>query len=371
MATWANLPSDLLISISDRLDSLNCLRLSAVCTNWAFIIQPRLPTFPRFRLDQPIPWHLINTCNSYNNCGHTDFTFYDLTTYTAYCITSPIPFTLNGPRWIGSNFGRLVCIDDKSQLHLISPLTGDKQLLPSVKLPHDYEGNLNAYWDARRNTLKFHSHEKVILGRVSGHSSGNNNGLLLLCFFQPHGLAVLKVGDNKWTWLDLEKHYKDAIVYQGKIYAMTDDTLYCWEDEGSSFRAGKVVLTIKNSILNNFRKYLVESGGKLLMVCRNKGRGNAMNMYELDLDQGRRLLSSVKSIGDKAVFMGLDYCRIASTIGLDSAERNCIYYFDECCNDNDNKYHFLAVYNFKKKTYVRFPMNKSYPTPWFWPCDVK
>ncbi|KAF3338329.1 F-box protein [Carex littledalei] len=370
MAAWADLPSDLLISISDRLDMLSCLRISAVCTTWASIVRPRLNL-------QPIPWLLLYVRNSIKNSGHTDFTFYDLTSYTSYCITSPIPFSLDGPHWIGSNFGRLVCIDQNSQLHLISPLTGAKQLLPSVKLPHGYQGNLNTYWDAHRNTLKFHSHEKVILCQVPDHGSGNDNGLLLLCFFRPYGLAILKVGDDNWTWLDLERHYLDAIVYQGKIYAMTADTLYCWEHKGSSFRAGKVILTIRDSILNDFTKYLVESGGKVLMVCRNNkehcNHGKAMNVYELDLDQGRRLWRPVQSIGDNAIIMGLDYCRIASNIGLDSAKLNCIYYFDENCNDNIYKsFHFLLVYNCKKRKYDRFPIQKgNSPTPWFWPCYVK
>ncbi|XP_078165499.1 putative F-box protein At4g22060 [Carex rostrata] len=369
MAAWDDLPSDLLISISDRLDIFDCLRFSIVCTTWASIVRPRL--------NQPIPWLLLYVGNSKIKHGHTIFTFYDLTTYTSFYITSPIPLSLDRPHWIGSNFGRLVCMDQNSKLHLISPLSGAKQLLPSVKLPYGYQGNLNTYWDAHQNTLKFSSHEKVILCRVPDHDSGNNNGLLLLCFCRPYGLAVLKVGDDKWTWIDLERHYKDAIVYQGKIYAMTADTLYCWEHKGLNDFTGKAIITITNSILNDFSKYLVESRGKLLMVCRKiNERGNhgkAMKVYELDLDQGRRLWRRFKSIGDDAIIMGLDYCRIVSTIRLDSTQGDCIYYFDESCNNDIYKsFNFLLVYNFKKRKYDRFPIQKcTSGTPWFWPCYVK
>ncbi|KAF3331995.1 F-box protein SKIP23-like protein [Carex littledalei] len=378
MASWTDLPSDLLISISDRLDILSCLRCSAVCTTWASTIRPRLPTLPLFCLEQPIPWLLLYAGASKYDPDHTDFIFYNLTTATSYCIPSLIPFSsIERARFLGSNSGWLVCTNIKYQLHLISPLTGTKHLLPCIKRPHGYQGDLTVLWGSEGNSFNWDSLEKVIICRVNEHCSGSDTGLLLLGLFWPHGLAVLKVGDDKWTWLDLKRHYKDALIYRGKIYAMATHTLCCWKLEGCSFRAEKA-LTIRNSMLNSLTKYLVEYRGKLMMVCRDsewRNPGNKIRVYNLDLDHRDRLWSPVNNIGDNAVFIGPGYSRIASIVGLHGIQGNCIYYTDDhyahklnCCG---YRYHNSGIYNLKKGTYEPFPIDYIQPPIWFWPCDVK
>lgn len=385
MAAWADLPSDLLIEISNRLDILSCLRLSAVCTTWASTICPRLPTgtLPPFCLEQPVPWLLLDAGTSKHNPDHMDFIFYNLTTATSYCIHSSIPFSSTCyHRFLGSNSGWLVCTDLKleDQLHLISPLTGTNHLLPSVKLPHGYQGPLFNVWIPKKNTFNWNSLEKVIICQVNDNCSGSDTGLLLLGLFWPHGLAVLKVGDDKWTWLDLKRHFKDALIYRGKIYAMArlTDTLHCWNLEGCSFRAEKT-LTIRNNMLNGLTKYLVEFKGKLMMVCRDNewgnNPGNKMSVYNLDLDHRDRLWSPVNNIGENAVFIGPGYSRIVSIVGLDGIQGNCIYYTDDayahklhcigyCFNDS-------GIYNIKKGTFEPFPIDYVQPPIWFWPCQVK
>lgn len=168
-------PSDLLISISDRLDITSCLRFSAVCTTWASTLRTHLPTFPRFCLDQPIPWLILNAGTSKNNPNITDFVFYDLTTSISYNITIPISFSLDVSRWLSSNFGWLIFIDLRLQLHLISPLTGAQILLPSIKIsPGNHGLYLTNYWDAYSNISNWHLLQKVIICRVPDHSSGND-----------------------------------------------------------------------------------------------------------------------------------------------------------------------------------------------------
>ncbi|KAF3338328.1 putative F-box protein [Carex littledalei] len=363
MATWNDLPSDLLISISNRLDILSCIHFSAVCTAWSSTLRPRLPTFPRFRHDRPIPWILYGGTQKYPFIDITKFNFYDVSKDISYRITSPILLSsFYNTHWLGSNFGWLVFMDRKLQLHLISPLAGAQVLLPSIKLPHGYQGNLIDHWNTHR------CYKKVIPCRVPYHGSDSNTGLFLLCLLWPQGLAVLKVGDQKWTCLDLKRMYTDAIIYQGKIYAMTTNSLQCWELKGSSFKVGKVI-KIKNIMLNHLIKYIVETSGKLLMVCKKhlSNSGNAISVYEVDLDRRGQPVSPVKSLGDNAVFIGLGYSRIVSTVGLNGVQGDCIYYV---CNN----YNFdSGVYNLKKGTYEQFSFSYIMmdSAVWFWPCDVK
>lgn len=135
MATWEDLPSDLLISILDHLDILSCINVSSVCTTWSSTLMPRLPSFPRFRHDQPIPWLLRYTCTSEETTSITKFIFYNASTDTSHLITSPISLSsFECTHWLGSNFGWLVFMDQKLQLHLISPLAG-AQVTHQLGLP--------------------------------------------------------------------------------------------------------------------------------------------------------------------------------------------------------------------------------------------
>lgn len=371
MAAWDDLPSELLISISNCLDILSCLRFSAVCTTWASTVRPRLPTLPSFRLDQRIPWLLIYADISKYNPDHTDFTFYDLTTATSHSIHSPIPFSsFNSSYWLSSNCSWLACIDQESQLHLISSLNGVQLLLPPIKLPDGYHGKTYS-WEAQKNcSLGWDSHKKVIIFWVPDHSYGNHTGLMLLCLFCPKGLAFLKVGDDKWTWLDLENKFMDATFYQGRIYATEANNLHCWELKGSTFIAGKVRAT-RNSKFKRLKKYLVESEDKLLMVCRKEyGNKDPMSVYELHCEKSGWRYSSVKSLGDNAAFIGIGYSRLALVVGLDHTQGNCIYYTDD--DDFICKFPFnlSGVYNLKKQTFEQFSVACRSPA-WFWPCDVK
>ncbi|KAJ3699645.1 hypothetical protein LUZ61_003350 [Rhynchospora tenuis] len=353
MAGWADLPLDLLDSISNHLDVVSLIHLSAVCTSWASAIRCRLPALPSFDPDQPIPWLFLLVEPSTSNPNHSDFTFYDLNSASSYCVPSPIPYPyISGHRWLGSNNGWLALIN-WHQLHLISPLTGAHLILPSFKFPDGYQGILAHYWS--KDMTEWSTCMKVI----PCQDPDRRSGLLVLALFWPHGLAVWKDLGNKWTWLDLEQRYQDAIVYSGKIYAVAHNFLHCWELTGSSFKEWDI-RTITNRMLKPQSNYLVEFGGKLLMVCRNREwsrLSHRMSVYELDLYRRDVLWKPAESIGDHAMFLGMGYSRVASTFALYGAQGNCIYYVDddyfhsELCLEQPFPDHDSGVHNLKKKTY--------------------
>ncbi|KAJ3699652.1 hypothetical protein LUZ61_003357 [Rhynchospora tenuis] len=378
MVVWADIPSDLLNSISNRFDIVSRLRLSTVCTSWASAIRCDLPALPSFHPDQPIPWLFVRVEPSTSNPDHSDFTFYNLNTSTLYCIPSPTPYPLvHGARWLGSNNGWLAFISQQHQFHLISPLTGAHLLLPSIKLPDGFQGVLADYWVM----VAWKTCMKVILCQEPDRSSASHSGILVLALFWPHGLAMWKDSGKKWTWLNLKTRYNDAIVYDGKIYAVGHEFLHCWELTSSSLRASIWnILTISNRMPKHHANYLVEFGDKLLMICRNKEWGShshRMSVYELTFYQSGIHWRNVESIGDHTMFLGKGYSSVASTIGLDGAQGNCIYYVDDdyfyCLIGVQPPHSFndSGVQNLKKKTYEKFSVDNSPPATWFWPCDVK
>ncbi|KAJ1699152.1 hypothetical protein LUZ63_007664 [Rhynchospora breviuscula] len=379
MVVWADIPSDLLNSISNRFDIVSRLRLSTVCTSWASAIRCDLPALPSFHPDQPVPWLFLRVEPSTSNPDHSDFSFYDLNTTTLDCIPSPIPYPLvYGARWLGSNNGWLAFISQQHQLHLISPLTGAHLLLPLIKLPDGFQGVLAYYW-GNDSKVAWNTCMKVILCQEPDHSSVSHSGLLVLALFWPHGLAVWKECGDKWTWLNLKTHYNDAIVYDGKIYAVGHEVLHWWEVTGSSFRAWNI-LPISTTMPKLHANYLVQVGGKLLMICRNRewgGCGHRMSVYELNFYPNGIFWRHVESIGNHTMFLGKGYSSIASTIGLDGAQGNCIYYVDDdyfyCKIDVQPRSSFndSGVQNLKKNTYEKISLDNSPPATWFWPCAVK
>ncbi|KAJ3694670.1 hypothetical protein LUZ60_000047 [Juncus effusus] len=389
-SSWAGLQPDLLASIGNLLDAVSCLRCSAVCTSWAAALRPDLPPV---RLDQPLPWLLLSAQNLESNPTNTTFAFYDVVTRKSCRI--PIR-ALQGQRWLGSNDGWLVTVDLLCNLCLIKPLFGETLTLPSVTtiplwrglLPGNYDsdGNIDGFcgMDLKKFSRSFF--KKVIICRTPDSESG----FLVVGMFARFHLAVVKFGEKKWTLLDdLKRVYHDVIVFDGKLYAITGNSLHCWDFEGSSFGPRKKVCNIDRR-LYIWSKYLVELRGELLMVCRNGEflQSTVQNYKTVDVkvykfnqnpDSAPQRVSFtlVDKLDDVAIFVGTSYSKAVPTVGIDGIKGNCVYFTDDSwwsfINPNGpNFIRDLGVFDLGEETYEPFYPKESlvnWPPPtWFWPC---
>ena len=290
--SWANLPHDLLFSITENLDVTTTIRLSAVCTSWASKIHPCLPSFPSIRCDQPIPWLLCSARNSDTNPNCSVLTFYDLSTTAYFYVRIPIP-SLYEHQWMGSYKSWLVTLDQQLQLHFIKPLTDTHVIVPC-------------------NDIRKRHPKKVIMCE----NPDNSNELHAYCLTQQGLLFSGKLEDKKWSWMaDHGAGYEDITIHQEKVYTISRDTLCYW-----NLRSPYNKRTITNVFWTvNMTKYLLEWKGELVMLIIDKEEWVSLE----NQTEKRVLLCEIKFGPDGDVI----WCRFVDTLEDDALfiGANCSY----------------------------------------------
>ncbi|KAJ3709310.1 hypothetical protein LUZ61_013015 [Rhynchospora tenuis] len=359
-SSWANLPPDLLRSIVDRLDDVDSIRLFTVCTSWASIIRPDLPSFAPFRRNDPIPLLLLFAQNSNTDPNCTDLNFYNLATATSYSVPVSIPFHCFY-HWLGHKNGWLVTLGAELQVHLIKPLTGAHILLPSKGLSCDYA-------------------RKIVLCQTPDRT---NNEFLAVSLNKFGRLDIAITGAKSWITMSVFP-FLDAIGYKGKIYAISSNNLTCWSVRGSSFRHERVIHLRLGRKVYSWTKYLLEWRGELLVLITDKEpwfrlgghRLTKVKLYKINLKNRGSRLSRVRSLGDDALFLGTNNSYAVSTSGVDNVRGNCIYFADVL--SHPIRYSFkpnfaFGVFDLHKKTYqyetCQGHTSPYWPPPiWFKPC---
>ncbi|XP_078148866.1 uncharacterized protein LOC144544284 [Carex rostrata] len=386
MSSWANLPADLLLLIADKLDVTTSIRLSSVCISWASTILPGLPSFPPFLPSlQSIPWLLCSAKKSNTTTNTTGpgpnrseseseshdelITFYDFSTAAYYSVRIPIPsfsfsFSFCVHQWLGSYKGWLVTLDNQLQLHLIKPLTGAHVLLPS-------------------NGIEKELPKKVILC----HRPDNTNELQAFCLTQDGNLFSIKLGDGSWTLMGSACGiYMDIIVYQGKLYVVSNGILSYWNLQSSSIEK-KMVIRNGNGDCWGWTKYLLEWNGELVMLMIDDDQEeeerislenytpNQVKLYQLQIIINVSL-SLVTSLREDALIVGDNCSYIMSSSCHNGIQPNSIYFihqFSHCFHDAETSQsqsnHYLGkqAYNYKPCCLKDSPMHMTSPI-WFWPC---
>ncbi|KAF7109560.1 hypothetical protein CFC21_109802, partial [Triticum aestivum] len=118
---WSGLPADILTSVLQLLECPDLLRSASVCTAWHTTVSAlrRVGVCPACQT----PCLLYCT----EAAGGSALGMYSLSERKAYTIPLPEPPINN---WIGSSHGWIVSMDEKSDLTLLNPLTGDRIALP-------------------------------------------------------------------------------------------------------------------------------------------------------------------------------------------------------------------------------------------------
>ncbi|KAI4989624.1 hypothetical protein ZWY2020_036941 [Hordeum vulgare] len=84
------------------------------------------------------------------------------------------------------------------------------------------------------------------------------------------------------------------------------------------------------------RSFLVDNAGELLLVCDVQPSSTVghppylllvRRMYVFRVDLERKALEPIESIGNRAIFLGLNHCLSVDASRLPAIEANCIYYY--------------------------------------------
>ncbi|KAK4390492.1 hypothetical protein Sango_2112500 [Sesamum angolense] len=175
-------------------------------------------------------------------------------------------------------------------------------------------------------------------------SPGDRNGcnILVLTGNCSPAFAVLRLGkgENAWTIEDCtvkepyaprqNMQFTNAIGFQGKFYALSlQGTLAVIEDTDSRFRITAIggSRAVPSKVSRQFREYLVESCGEILLVflISRKSIDHVEDAEVFRLDIPKLSWVKVENLGDRTLFLE-DECCMGVTASKVGCKKNCIYF---------------------------------------------
>lgn len=119
------LPLDILLEIFSHLEVPDLVRAGSVCSSW-HAAYTSLCRIGSFRLHQ-------TPCLLYTSkfFGASDVSLYSLAEKKVYTLTLPDP-PIQSRQIIGSSYGWIITVDERCEVHLVNPITGEQIALPSI-----------------------------------------------------------------------------------------------------------------------------------------------------------------------------------------------------------------------------------------------
>ncbi|CAO2201816.1 unnamed protein product [Urochloa humidicola] len=373
---WSRLPLDPLLVVIAALEAPDLVRSGAVWSSW----HAAYATIRRLR----IPTAVSAPCLFFPRADDVAAGGGDPDTATIYSPATGASLRVRLPdpslrRWSihGSGHGWLVAADEASNLHLVNPLTGAQHALPPMTGLHntepaapDEQGNprydLYEYPSIYPEPLAYTARELrlyMYYKAVLSCSPVAGSDCIVLLLHKPDGqLSFARLGDDAWTWIGGDEYYDDEewldVGYRDAVYNEKDGLFYVLgfganiitlDLKGASPVAKKIMKHVTN--FDDPTKYLVITPwGHLLQVWRMTdsrlpatpfrevaewvGCSNVQNPYhelytnEVQLykvDIGNQKLVRITSLGEYALFLGLNSSMILSTKELANLKADCAY----------------------------------------------
>ncbi|KAK8949178.1 hypothetical protein KSP39_PZI006296 [Platanthera zijinensis] len=320
-AGWADLPSEIVVSIAKRLVVAEVVRLRAVCSCWAWALG-KSSGLRQKGLYSPSPWILLPN----SSLEDVDFcTFFSITEDRFYRVPSLKQIT--DRRYIllsSSQHGWLVSIDNVLAPYFFNPLTRQILHLPTLlTIPRSRCSNL--YFALGASTNKRMFYEQYLRKIILISTPLEERIAVAFCRTHYHGICLLfaRVEDDVWSIgpslpLDLNCSLDDIKYNEG------DDKLYVLTSSGDVF-----VLQFKNHTLEivsmvcrpigyehyrMFEGYISFSHGDLLLVNKysksypsynNTFNDTTFKIFRLDRAS---CWAPVDGLGNQALFIGPNNC---------------------------------------------------------------
>ncbi|XP_044417279.1 uncharacterized protein [Triticum aestivum] len=230
VAQLPELPQDVLMSIFAHLEIPDLMRACSVGSSW------RSAYSSLCKLGQ-YQWRqtpcLLYTSES---AGDSVACLYSLLEKRSYKLTLPEP-PIRSRHLIGSSNGWLITADERSEMHILNPITCEQIALPSVITIAqvtpvlDETGALCKYIYSR-NTAEHRSTtdpQAVDLGELRQYPQkkafvfydASAGGYIVVLIHDPDGqLSFAWLGDDKWTWLKPRSFFQDCVYKDGMLYAV-------------------------------------------------------------------------------------------------------------------------------------------------------
>ncbi|CAM0880814.1 unnamed protein product [Alopecurus aequalis] len=230
VGTLPDLPHDILMDIFATLEMPDLVRAGSVCTSWRSVYTT-LRKLGKYKQSQT-PC-LLYTCES---AGESVACIYSLVEKKSYTLTLPDP-PICRRYVIGSSLGWLVTVDERPEMHLVNPVTGEQTALPSVttiehvKPIYDGSGSVLEYEYSDHTADRVYNSPTIypptilrdfLYIKAFVFFEKSTGSYIVVLIHNPElQLSFARVGDDKWTWMPPRAYYKDCTYKDGILYAVT------------------------------------------------------------------------------------------------------------------------------------------------------
>lgn len=299
---WLKLPDDLLELIVGRLDLVSYLRLRVVCRSWLSILMNK-----HNLLANEFPWLMVESSGTYS--------FRRLMGHQVHHLNLP---QIQDNFCLGYSEGWLIMVNSKvkcSKVCLIHPFSRSQIWLPRVPWG----------WKFCKATLSSDPAAADPIVMVIGY------GKTTLAFCRP--------GDRTWTTcyhqVGVGQVIDDVIFFQGKFYAFSKHGTIIVSDFTPRPNVTLLQLGEPPRLRPSYKRYLIESCGHLLLVAYRHYFAEKYIFEVLRLDMHELHWTRMESLGDCTLFLSPASSLSVSVPGHLKYPRNCIYYTDHWCRDQD------------------------------------
>uniref|UniRef100_A0A452XFE5 F-box domain-containing protein n=1 Tax=Aegilops tauschii subsp. strangulata TaxID=200361 RepID=A0A452XFE5_AEGTS len=352
-ATLPELPEDILMRIFATLEIPDLIRAGAVCTFWRSAYTS-LRTLGKHKQPQtPCLFYTAESSSENVAC------LYSLVEKRVYRLTLPEP-PLHTRFLIGSSLGLLVTVDERSEMHLVNPITGQQIALPSVTTMQHVKPICDDSGAVHKYAYSKHTAKKVIY---------------------PPKLSFARVGDDKWTWLPPHTDYFDCTYKDGLLYAATLlGEVHTFDLSGPAVTMN-TIMGVDDDDLEIQGAYILEAPwGSLLLVWRLKvysGNQNDISALTLhtkgikihEVDVAAKKLVEIDCLHGHVLFLGHNQSLCLSTKECPALKENRVYFTD------DNEY--IAVHKDNRRDIGLLRLDNNsweslvFPQLWSnWPAPV-
>ncbi|KAJ1275920.1 hypothetical protein BS78_05G173100 [Paspalum vaginatum] len=366
----SELPVDILVDIFAHLEIPDLARAGCVCSSWLAAFSS-LRSHGRYRRPQT-PCLLYTSESDGDNIA----CLYSLAEKRVYKLPLPDP-PIRDRYLIGSSNGWLVTADERSELHMVNPITGELIALPSVttieqvKPIFDDSGAVREYEFSQYygeeeiscpsihalDELRDYLYEKAFVFSADP----SLGGYIVVLIHGPIGqLSFAKGGDRSWTWLPPSVYYEDCLHGWSILYivqAPSSDLLLVWRDQDVAAVAAE----------DDDVQEVVETRDYSGIPLETR----KIMVYKIDMDAQE--LAETDSLQECVLFLGLgqSHCQCAEEYPQLKANHVCMTDDDQCGALRKSNRRDVSVFNLENNSTEEIvspplwspPVPRSPPSP--------
>ncbi|CAO2206205.1 unnamed protein product [Urochloa humidicola] len=277
LVTLPSLPQDVLEVIFGNLEIPDLIRAGSVCRCWR-ATYTSMRDLGRYKQSQ-------TPCLFYTSesAGDNVACLYSLVEKRVYKLTLPNP-PFRSRILIGSSNGWLITADQRLELLLVNPITGEQIGLPSVVTIEHVKPIFDGSGAIQKFELSYYTGEKVyrepeihdrddlreeFYFKAFLFPDPSTGSYIVVLIHHPYyQLSFARAGDNKWTWLPPNAGYRDCMYMDGLLYALTNlGEIDAFDLCGPTVTSKVIVGKVKDYIYESM--YIIPSPwGGLLQVWR-------------------------------------------------------------------------------------------------------